>query len=314
MPDRTDLVLDELRAMLVRGYLTVSTFESLKTTLAATVLAEATSTEGAANWVAPAMARADNYANAMACGGCVADKREKLLAFLHGAAHGASEVCPGVQAGCAPGLAGLADWLRSQARHPCAGDANGRQWTAWAAAVEATAGVLVGDGTGEALPPLPDAAYPPGASPVPCELVDGIQGNAGPFVITPGDEIWTVSPGVPTPLDCRPTEGERCLVQYMDRWVNPQGFEILACRWRDGQWLLESNGRPLRITSHLKVRTWWPADIAGGQEARSQHVNLVCRRHEGLGMEVDLSQPHPFAECPHCTADGVNPSAGGDHG
>ena len=41
----------------------------------------------------------------------------------------------------APSLAGLADWLRTQAKHPCAGEANGQQWTAWAAAVDAASGV-----------------------------------------------------------------------------------------------------------------------------------------------------------------------------
>jgi hypothetical protein len=36
-----------------------------------------------------------------------------------------------------------------------------------------------------------------------------------------------------------------------------------------------------------------------------QHVNLLCRKHEGVGIKVDLSQPHPFVDCPHCAADGV---------
>jgi hypothetical protein len=38
-------------------------------------------------------------------------------------------------------LDGLADWLRTQAKHPCAGEVNGKQWTAWATAVDAACGV-----------------------------------------------------------------------------------------------------------------------------------------------------------------------------
>lgn len=40
-------------------------------------------------------------------------------------------------------LVGLADWLRAQARHSCAGETNAHRWTAWAAAVDAAHGVLV---------------------------------------------------------------------------------------------------------------------------------------------------------------------------